>query len=240
MANVLEWERRKWWAWLYIWVYIVLAMVLLGIAMTAANYKYTREIGNPPGLVTSTQWSYDFFVTFFLIFLFFVPASLAYAMDRPQDDWRYGLHMIGTGALVLWNVVTWIYGVVRWAHANNPDPGNFFNPYNDPLNYCPLYYRLSGIPCAYPLMNYSPIPSTANLAPSWMASMQLWVTLGFVVLMLCDVVVTACWVRPLMQEFVDEAAAAEAAAAEEPLIGSRVAVAAPQRADAFRGRRRQN
>src|SRR5690606_25318139 len=99
------------------------------------------------GKLTSTRWSFDFWISGMYIFIWTGPITLAFCLSAPTSKWRLTIHNVFVVLFVLWLLATFIHGCIFWGNANNTDAQYYYNMAHDP-RWCCVHYNLPGAPCA--------------------------------------------------------------------------------------------
>jgi len=183
----------------------------------------------PPGTLVSKRWSFDFWVVGLYTLLWLVPLTAALGISERREPWRLTLHNVVTLVLLLWLAAVFIVGCVDWASANSADASNFYNRANDP-RWCCVYFNLPGAPCVNTVA-CTPGVAIGELVTDPSFLFQVWMTFVFIALLLVDVILMRCLVRPSMNGGDDEFNENET-----PLVESRATAGGGGRALPYRGR----
>lgn len=135
--------------WLVIFLYCIALLIFQFYAPSANTFVHRFDF-DPVGSLITTRWSYDFWVSCMNVLLWFVPITLAYALNYAKvsnSRWRLWVHFALDVALALWLFFVLIFQGIDWSHANQTDVGNYFNSANDP-RWCCVWYSLPNAPCA--------------------------------------------------------------------------------------------
>lgn len=183
-------------AWSFALGFLVLYFLLEFWNPAASNYLHTYQLSTPPGQLTSRQWSFEFFITASLAILVFVPFSLIFYIETGiQDTWRMLLHMIPVIVFIAWLFIATIFGAVEWSRANNYDPGNFYNKFNDD-KWCLVNYIVSGAPCTVTIPAV-PTITRAQLATNPRALYEFWFIFLLLLMLIADLVLTLVYWRKI-------------------------------------------
>jgi len=183
--------------WICVAIDLVLLVIFLFYAPTAANFPYSYTLSNPPGTLVSQRWSFDFVVVALFSFLIFFPFILLFAADG-GGRWRLILFYVLAGLFLAWFLATFIKGCIDWGAANGTAPGNYFNRAND-ARWCCVYYNLPGAPCGNHIA-CTPSVSANALAVDGTYLYQIWMNFIMCILLVVQIILAACLIKPEREE----------------------------------------
>jgi hypothetical protein len=221
-------SARQWlWGWivflvlfLYIWQWPSLTMIPL---------EHTYLLSSPtPGSLISDWWSIEHFFSLFLMLLWLIPLTLAFALECPLRNWRRTLHLITTFIFFLITVFLLFWWAVQYEAANDATAANSRNPANDP-RWCCVNFSLDPQRCVplSPTNLCNPGPGQADLVVAPMFVYRFWFLVVFMLLIILDffVMVKGIFERAVSRYnrdvfggggAIDDEAEAAPAAAEKP------------------------
>lgn len=183
-------SARRWiWGWnAFLFLYLV---IWQWPSLTMVPLRHTFLLSTPSaGSLKSDWWSVDHFITLFILMLWLIPFTLAFASDSPLTGWRRMLHLVLTFVLFLVALTIMAWWIYQWEKANDPVADNANNPANDP-RWCCVNFVLSTDRChpvnAGNLCN--PSPGQADLVVAPMFLYRFWFLVVFLLLMVLDIFV---------------------------------------------------
>lgn len=180
-------SARQWiWGWItFLFIYLVVWQ-WPSLTMNAPQHSYLVSIPSAGSLI-SDWWSWEHFTGLFLLLLWIVPFSLAFASDSPLTTWRRTLHLVMTFLLFLVMLALLFWWSVKYEAANDPSAANAENPANDP-RWCCVNFALAPQRCvpisAANLCN--PGPGQADLVTAPMFVYRFWFLVVFLLVMILD------------------------------------------------------
>jgi hypothetical protein len=185
--------------WVCIFLFWALLIVFQFYAPSANTFVHRFDF-DPVGVLTSTRWSFDFWVSAMYVFLWTVPITMAFILSDTNDSNRWYFHLISVGVLTIWLFIAFIYQCVDWSHANGIQGSNYFNPANDP-RWCCVNYVLPNAPCA----NNAPCGgiNANDLVTNHAFLYQLWMGFIFLGILVADIVFTLVILIPTFRAAAD-------------------------------------
>lgn len=185
----LQSARR--WIWGWIFFLCLYLLVWQWPSLTMVPLRHTFLLSTPSaGSLKSDWWSVDHFITLFILMLWIIPLTLAFASDSPLTGGRRMLHMVLTFLFFLVALTIMAWWIYQWEKANDPVADNANNPANDP-RWCCVNFVLSTDRC-HPVNVgnlCNPSPGQADLVVAPMFLYRFWFLVVFLLLMVLDIFV---------------------------------------------------
>lgn len=181
-------QSARQWVWGWIAFLSLYLLIWQWPSLTMVPLRHTFLLSSPnPGTLLSDWWSLDHFITLFVLLLWLVPLTLAFACDAPLTQWRRILHMIVTFLLFLLALAIMVWWTVQYEAANDATASNSNNPANDP-RWCCVNFVLDAQRCAPLSATHlcSPSPGQSDLVVAPMFLYRYWFLVVFVLLLLLD------------------------------------------------------
>jgi len=186
---------------LEIWQWLLWALLFVGVAgsvmTTLIKYTYL-DPSVPAGTLVSARGTYHFAFTLSLLLLFVVPFSSSFMIGAAHRPWRFVMHLIIVGVLLVYLMamaITWSRDLAR---ANENALDNRDNPAND-YRYCCVYTGtcyLTGVTCN-PGVSSSMLHINENFLFKYIF---VWL---FMAILVMDIVLTTCVYRPRVREYLE-------------------------------------
>lgn len=162
----LESAKRN--MWIIIGVFTLFMLAHQAWSPTAAIYKHTYELSDPPGELVTDRGTFDFLTSFTIAFVWLIPLTAALMVSYMGAKWAANLHLVITFVLWLWFIAVFVWQLYSFATAN-PDPflpsdigDRLNNPATD-KRWCCVYGPLGiGSPCHENTFNTTCSPFVAK------------------------------------------------------------------------------
>lgn len=195
-------SARRWiWGWIFFLCLFLLAWQWPALTMVPLQHTFLLSVPSP-GSLQSEWWSLDHFIGLFVLCLWIVPLTLAFASDSPLASWRRMMHMVLTFLLFLITLLILVWWAIQYEAANDPTASNANNPANDP-RWCCVNFALAPQRCApvSPLNLCNPSPGQVDLVVAPMFLYRFWFLVVFMLLLILDffVIVKGIFERAISQ-----------------------------------------
>lgn len=180
-------SARQWiWGWIAFLALYLLIWQWPSLTMVPLRHTFLLSMPNP-GSLLSDWWSIDHLITLFVLMLWVVPLTLAFASDAPLTQWRRLLHLLVTFVAFLFTLAIMIWWTIQYEAANDSTASNSNNPANDP-RWCCVNFVLDPQRCAPVTATHlcSPSPGQADLVVAPMFLYRFWFLVVFMLLLLLD------------------------------------------------------
>jgi len=202
--------------WGYIWILVIVLLTFRLYSPSAHTFEHTYQTSTPPGTLSSQRWGWDFVSESFYVLAWLIPMTAAFMVDAPVSRGRRTFHLAVLVLLCIWFTVQLVWSSVDWSKANDFDPGNFYNPFNDD-RWCSIYFALPGAPCVN-IVAFVPGVGAGDLNPNPVALYRFWFNVVLLVAVVLDFALTMTMFRNAVQMFLTEFDQQNA----EPLLQSKV------------------
>lgn len=148
LASFQELQTARQWIWGWIVFMSIFLMIWLWPSLTMNPLQHTFLLSTPsPGSLISDWWSWEHVIALFLLLLWTVPLSLAFASESPLTTWRRTFHLVWTFLIFLIMLTILFWWSIKYEAANDPTAANAYNPANDP-RWCCVNFALAPQRCA--------------------------------------------------------------------------------------------